>query len=130
MSIRTVYDWIGMSTIFGLLLLGGSNNVVLAWGNTGHPERHTLSLACDLETFKDGIKFDMNYKDGVIQFVGDVNKIPIVESASPYGGFDFPMYHATNNRRIVCNIVMPSGSLMCSTKEGNTLVGFCLVETN
>ncbi len=97
------------------------------WGNTGHPERHTLALACDLETFSDGIRFNMNYREGVIQFVGDVNKVPISKSDSPLGGYEFLMWNP-NREQISCNILMPSGSLLCATDRGNTLVGFCLLD--
>ena len=100
-----------------------------AWGNTGHPERHTLALSCDLESFNDAIRFNMNYREGVIQFDGTINKVPIIKSDSPYGGFDFNMLYTKENNNIACNIVLPSGALMCATNEGGILVGFCLLDS-
>ena len=43
-------------------------------------ERHTLALSCDLESFNDAIRFNMNYREGVIQFDGAINKVPIIKS--------------------------------------------------
>jgi len=105
-----------------------ASGIAYPWGNTGHPDRHTLALACDLESFSDAIRFNMNYREGVIQFNGDINKVPIFKSKSPFGGYEFSMWD-TNQEQISCNIVMPSGSLLCATHHGSTLVGFCLLDS-
>ena len=112
-----------------LLMIFVAMESAYPWGNTGHPERHTLSLARDLESFNDSIKFNMNYREKIIQFSGNANKVPIIKSNSPYDGFDFNMRN-TSEERISCNIVMPSGALLCATNQGSVLVGFCLLDSH
>ena len=128
---HTLFSTFGLSlffkvVIFSSLILHAS--LVSAWGNKGHPGKYTFSLACDLETFNEDLRFEMNYKEGMIRFKGDMIKVPISESSAPMGGFDFN-FQRVNQEKFSCNILMPSGALQCATNEGNTLVGFCLLDS-